>query len=106
MIRNKLVFFFKNQIWRIGGLIFLFYLGCQLVNFDIKSNSFIGHFKFEFYSKTHHHHIPTHYRQSLMCIKKPLNSDKKELVFLSNKGNIISFGKLSGDLFQPNKVLT
>jgi len=39
-------------------------------------------------------------------IKKPLNSDKKELVFLSNKGNIISFGKLSGDLFQPNKVLT
>ena len=39
-------------------------------------------------------------------IKKPLNSDKKELVFLSNNGNIISFGKLSGDLFQPNKVLT
>ena len=39
-------------------------------------------------------------------IKKPLNSDKKELVFLSNKGNIISFGKLSGDLFKPNKVLT
>ena len=38
-------------------------------------------------------------------IKKPLDSDKKELVFLSNKGNIISFGKLSGDLFQPNKVL-
>ena len=39
-------------------------------------------------------------------IKKPLNSDKKELVFLSSKGNIISFGKLSGDLFKPNKVLT
>jgi tRNA pseudouridine55 synthase len=39
-------------------------------------------------------------------IKKPLNSDKKNLVFLSNKGNIISFGKLTGDLFQPNKVLT
>ena len=38
-------------------------------------------------------------------IKKPLNSDKKELVFLSNNGNIISYGKLSGDLFQPNKVL-
>jgi len=38
-------------------------------------------------------------------IKKPLNSDKKELVFLSNSGNIISFGKLSGDLFKPNKVL-
>ncbi len=39
-------------------------------------------------------------------IKKPLNSDKKELVFLSNKGNVVSFGKLSGNLFQPNKVLT
>ena len=38
-------------------------------------------------------------------INKPLNSDKKELVFLSNKGNIVSFGKLSGDLFKPNKVL-
>ena len=38
-------------------------------------------------------------------IKKPLDSDKEELVFLSNKGNIISFGKLSEDLFKPNKVL-
>jgi len=38
-------------------------------------------------------------------IKLPLNSDKKEYVFLSNKGNIVSFGKLSGDLFKPNKVL-
>ena len=38
-------------------------------------------------------------------IKKPLSSDKGELVFLSNKGNIISFGKLSEDLFKPNKVL-
>ena len=39
-------------------------------------------------------------------IKKPLSSDKKALVFLSNKGNIISFGELSGGLFQPHKVLT
>ena len=39
-------------------------------------------------------------------IKKPLSSDKKALVFLSNKGNIVSFGKLTGDLFQPHKVLT
>ena len=38
-------------------------------------------------------------------IRKPLNSDKKERVFLSNNGNIISVGKLSGNLFQPNKVL-
>ena len=39
-------------------------------------------------------------------INKPLNSDKKELVFLSYRGSVVSFGKLSGDLFQPNKVLT
>ena len=38
-------------------------------------------------------------------IKKPLDSDKEELVFLSKKGKIISFGKLSEDLFKPNKVL-
>ena len=38
-------------------------------------------------------------------IKLPLNSDKKDLVFLSNNGKIVSFGKLSGDLFKPNKVL-
>jgi len=38
-------------------------------------------------------------------IRKPLNSDKEELVFLSKKGNIVSFGKLSEDLFKPNKVL-
>ena len=38
-------------------------------------------------------------------INKPLNSDKKELVFLSHKGSVVSFGKLSGDLFKPNKVL-
>ena len=39
-------------------------------------------------------------------IKKALNSDNKTLVFLSNKGNIVSFGELTGDLFQPHKVLT
>ena len=38
-------------------------------------------------------------------INKPLNSDKKELVFLSYRGSVVSFGKLRGDLFQPNKVL-
>ena len=38
-------------------------------------------------------------------INNTLNSDKKELVFLSHKGSVVSFGKLSGDLFQPNKVL-
>ena len=38
-------------------------------------------------------------------INKPLNSDKKELVFLSYRGSVVSFGKLSEDLFKPNKVL-
>ena len=38
-------------------------------------------------------------------IKPPLNLDKKNTVFLSKKGNIISFGKLNGDLFKPNKIL-
>ena len=39
-------------------------------------------------------------------IKQVLSSDNKTLVFLSNKGNIVSFGELAGDLFQPHKVLT
>ena len=39
-------------------------------------------------------------------IKQVLSSDNKTLVFLSNKGNIVSFGELTGDLFQPHKVLT
>jgi len=41
-MENKLGFFFKNQIWHIGGLIILFYLGCQLVDFENHSNTFIG----------------------------------------------------------------
>ena len=42
MIDNKLNFFFKNQIWHIGGLIFLFYLGSQIVDFGNVSNAFLG----------------------------------------------------------------
>ena len=37
-------------------------------------------------------------------IKPRLNLTDKEIVFLSTKGNIISFGKLDGDLFKPRKV--
>ena len=37
-------------------------------------------------------------------IEPLLNSDKKNLVFLSRKGNIISLGKLDGDLFKPKKI--
>ncbi len=39
-------------------------------------------------------------------VKISLNPDNETFVFLSNKGNIVSFGKLVGDLFQPHKVLT
>jgi len=42
MIDNKLNFFFKNQIWHIGGLVILFYLGCQMVDFENNLNVFLG----------------------------------------------------------------
>ena len=42
MIYNKFKFFFKNQIWHLGGLIFLFYLGCQMVDFENNANVFLG----------------------------------------------------------------
>ena len=33
-----------------------------------------------------------------------INLDKKN-IFLSNKGDIVSIGKLDGNLFKPNKIL-
>jgi hypothetical protein len=39
---HKLHFFFKNQIWHIGGLILLFYIGCQIVDFENNLNVFLG----------------------------------------------------------------
>jgi hypothetical protein len=33
-----------------------------------------------------------------------INLDK-ENIFLSNKGDIVSIGKLDGNLFKPNKIL-
>ena len=42
MIDNKLKFFFKNQIWHIGGLVILFYLGYQMVDFENNLNVFLG----------------------------------------------------------------
>ena len=39
MIVNKLSFFFKHQIWHIGGLIILFYLCCHMVDFENNSNT-------------------------------------------------------------------
>ena len=42
MIENKLKFFFKNQIWHLGGTIVLFYIGAQLVDLDSNTNTFLG----------------------------------------------------------------
>ena len=42
MIENKLRFFFKHQIWHIGGTIVLFYIGAQLVGLDSNTNTFLG----------------------------------------------------------------
>jgi len=42
MIENKLSFFFKHQIWHIGGLIVLYYVALQLVDFETDSNVFLG----------------------------------------------------------------
>ena len=41
MIHNKLNFFFKNQIWHLGGTIILFYIGSQFVDFKNNTNTFI-----------------------------------------------------------------
>ena len=35
----------------------------------------------------------------------PLNLLDRKVIFLTNKGSVLSFGKLDGDLFKPNKVL-
>jgi len=42
MIKNKISFFFKHQIWHLGGTIVLFYIGAQIVNLDNNTNTFIG----------------------------------------------------------------
>ena len=34
-----------------------------------------------------------------------LNSSDRKIVFLTDRGNVISFGKLNGNLFEPDKVL-
>jgi len=42
MIENKLSFFFRHQIWHLGGTIVLFYIGAQLVDLNGNTNTFIG----------------------------------------------------------------
>ena len=40
MIENKLNFFFKHQIWHIGGMIVLFYIGSQFADLINNENTF------------------------------------------------------------------
>ena len=42
MIDKKLSFFFKNQIWHLGGIIILFYIGVQFVDLESNTNIFFG----------------------------------------------------------------
>ena len=42
MIENKLSFFFRHQIWHLGGTIVLLYIGIQLVDLNSNTNTFLG----------------------------------------------------------------
>ena len=42
MINSNLNFFFKHQIWHLGGVILLFYTGVKLVDLENNTNTFIG----------------------------------------------------------------
>ena len=41
-MENKLGFFFKHQIWHLGGTIVLFYIGAQFVDLESNTNTFVG----------------------------------------------------------------
>ena len=41
-MENKLSFFFRHQIWHVGGTIILFYIGSQFVDLDSNTNTFLG----------------------------------------------------------------
>ena len=49
MIDNKLNFFFKHQIWHLGGTFFLFYIGAQYVDLEKNINTFLGIGTFEWF---------------------------------------------------------
>ena len=41
MIENKLSFFFRHQVWHLGGTIVLFYIGVQLIDLDSSTSTFL-----------------------------------------------------------------
>ena len=42
MIVNKLRFFFKHQVWHLGGIIILFYIGSQFADLKNNANTFVS----------------------------------------------------------------
>ena len=42
MIENKLRFFFRHQIWHLGGTILLFYIGAQMIDLEGNTYAFLG----------------------------------------------------------------
>ena len=40
-MKNNLNFFFRHQIWHVGGTVVLFYIGYQLVDLDSNTNIFL-----------------------------------------------------------------
>ena len=49
MIDNKLSFFFKHQIWHLGGTVLLFYIGVQIFNLEGNSKIFLGGYTKEWF---------------------------------------------------------
>ena len=49
MIDKKLSFFFKNQIWHLGGTALLFYIGTQIVDLENNSKIFLGGYAKEWF---------------------------------------------------------
>ena len=43
--------------------------------------------------------------EELKYLNSSLDQPDKKMVFLSNNGDIVSIGKLEGNLFKPNKIL-
>ena len=48
-MENKLGFFFKGQIWHLGGTIILFYIGIKIVNLEGNSKIFLGGYTKEWF---------------------------------------------------------
>ena len=42
MVDNKLSFFFKHQIWHLGGTVILFYIGAKFAGLQNNTNTFIN----------------------------------------------------------------